>query len=300
MSKCRVLVFHCDNKAATSKHYVVRKRYRQMLADVARYQVDFMGGDANASIYRSFNNQEIPCIAQSSLNHMVKTMVEFINRFSDIDILMGYQMATSNSLLELKKLSRYFQIPKYSRDPEQEPDIDCIVTYAFNWGHDDYTRQYRKTLLESAHQGIDSARHTCQNMEENGTTDFKLDIPEYFFQIASKLGNTFWLQAAKDHDWHNPLVIHFKSMHDLTKKEDRRSTEAKQRRAKAARKKWEEWEQPPKTGQRLPQPGRPAPPWQQPQWPKEERHWSEAPWHQGQQSDQQWQKRPRRDQNWNR
>ena len=68
-----------------------------MLADVAKYQVDFMGGDANASMYHSFNQQEIPNIEQSSLNHMVKTMVEYINRFSDNDVLMGYQMASSSS-----------------------------------------------------------------------------------------------------------------------------------------------------------------------------------------------------------
>ena len=325
MSKCRVLVFHCDNKAATSKHYVVRKRYRQMLADVAKYQVDFMGGDANASIYRSFNNQEIPCIAQSSLNHMVKTMVEFINRFSDNDILMGYQMATSNSLLELRRLSRYYGIPKHSRDPGQEPDIDCIVTYAFNWGHDDYTRKYRKTLLESAHHGTDSAKHTWQNMEENGTTDFKLDIPEYFFQIASQLGNAFWLQGAKDHDWHNPLVIHFKSMHDFTKKEDRRSGEAKARRAKQARQKWESswkgWGQQ-TTGQQQyepawqeeepftpKQPERPPPPWmktpsqsswQQSYWLEEGSHGSEAPWNQSSQPGPPWHKRPRYDPYWSR
>ena len=179
--------------------------------------------------------------------------------------------------------------------------------------------------MESAHHGTDSARHTWQNMEENGTTDFKLDIPEYFFQIASQLGNAFWLQGAKDHDWHNPLVIHFKSMHDCTKKEDRRSGEAKARRAKQARQKWESswkgWGQQ-TTGQQQyepawqeeepftpKQPERPPPPWmktpsqsswQQSYWLEDDSHRSEAPWNQSSQPGPPWHKRPRYDPYWSR
>ena len=99
LNKCRALVFHCSNAKVTGACRNVRMRYRQMMADVARYQVDFMPGDANASMYGSVKNQRGYNVALSSLNIMVQSACDFVNRYGSMGWphVVGYQMTTSNS-----------------------------------------------------------------------------------------------------------------------------------------------------------------------------------------------------------
>ena len=52
MEKVRVLTFVINNVKAANSCGTVRKRLRQLFLDVARYQVDYLGGDANAAVYR--------------------------------------------------------------------------------------------------------------------------------------------------------------------------------------------------------------------------------------------------------
>ena len=63
----------------------MRKRYRQMFYDVAKYQVDLIGGDANASMYRYFVGQKIPSIGQSTFHLMLRKFIKEINRVSGED-----------------------------------------------------------------------------------------------------------------------------------------------------------------------------------------------------------------------
>ena len=50
MHTVRVLVFHAHCEVARVRCGNMRKRYRQMFYDIARYEVDLIGGDANASM----------------------------------------------------------------------------------------------------------------------------------------------------------------------------------------------------------------------------------------------------------
>ena len=51
LTTVRTLVFHVDHTAANTRVKTTRKRLRQMVLDCAKYQVDFEGGDCNASLH---------------------------------------------------------------------------------------------------------------------------------------------------------------------------------------------------------------------------------------------------------
>ena len=50
MEVTRFLILHTNHKAASSKSFNARQRDRQMMTDIARFQVDVVTGDANASM----------------------------------------------------------------------------------------------------------------------------------------------------------------------------------------------------------------------------------------------------------
>ena len=52
MEDVRVGASHIHNEYARTKRRKVRMKLRQMLVDIAGYQVDFVGSDANAGNYR--------------------------------------------------------------------------------------------------------------------------------------------------------------------------------------------------------------------------------------------------------
>jgi hypothetical protein len=54
MTTVRTLVFHVDHEAANNCCHKTRQRLRQMALDIAKYQVDFAGGDANGSLYKYY------------------------------------------------------------------------------------------------------------------------------------------------------------------------------------------------------------------------------------------------------
>ena len=53
----RVCVYHVDHKKASKSAYIVRDELTRMFVVCMYYQVDFIGGDANATSYKYFNEQ---------------------------------------------------------------------------------------------------------------------------------------------------------------------------------------------------------------------------------------------------
>ena len=99
----RFLVFHTSRKAASSKNFNARQRYRQLVTDIARFQVGLVTGDANASMYRAFNSQQTYSIGDPSLHKMMQDMGRFIDYWAVgwpnyVDI----QMVSSNTTDDLK------------------------------------------------------------------------------------------------------------------------------------------------------------------------------------------------------
>ena len=52
----RICVYHIHNAAATDTPYNVRRQLEDMMWLIAKYQIDIVGGDANAALYRYFGN----------------------------------------------------------------------------------------------------------------------------------------------------------------------------------------------------------------------------------------------------
>ena len=80
------------------------------MVDIARYQVDFVTGDANASMYRANKSQTTYSIAESSLHKMMHAMGRFINYWTSgwpnyVDI----QMVSSSSQEHLDNLTAYYR-----------------------------------------------------------------------------------------------------------------------------------------------------------------------------------------------
>ena len=90
MEMTRFLIFHTNHRAASPKDFNARQRYRQTMADIARFQMDAVTGDADASTYRAFNTQQTYSIADSSLHKMMHAMGSFINYWAG-----GWPMWTS-------------------------------------------------------------------------------------------------------------------------------------------------------------------------------------------------------------
>jgi hypothetical protein len=55
LEKARILVFHVDHHSANTKCHKTRQRLRRMASDIAQFQVDFAGGDANGSLIKYYN-----------------------------------------------------------------------------------------------------------------------------------------------------------------------------------------------------------------------------------------------------
>ena len=115
MEVVRVCVFHIDNAAARAKCLKTRMRLRQTFADCKGYQVDFVGGDANAACYRWKSTQFYHTPTASSLNIMAARSAIAANKCmmssaacADIKGLVGVQMVTSSASNELLKLARVY------------------------------------------------------------------------------------------------------------------------------------------------------------------------------------------------
>ena len=78
--------------------------------DVARYQVDYLGGDANAAMYRYYVGQPVPSIATSSLKVMLNTFVGAVNTvIYDPQHKIHAGLITSNSQDSLELFTQLFE-----------------------------------------------------------------------------------------------------------------------------------------------------------------------------------------------
>ena len=211
METTRFLIFHTNHKAASTKAFNVRLRYRQMMTDIARYQVDVVTGDANASMYKAFNSQPTYSIADSSLHKMMLAMGRFINYHAGgwpnyLDI----RLVSSNTTEQLDELKKFYQTVPHQRTGEA-PSVDCIVLYFLSWGHSSKLRSFRDTFgfelnpNTGLYEGMDAEEYERQTtdivMGNSLKRDYDLKVTNYYMQFD----NDLMLLGASDHDWHTPL-----------------------------------------------------------------------------------------------
>jgi hypothetical protein len=215
----RILTFTINNKAATDTLDNVRLRLRQLFLDVARFQVDYVGGDANAAMYRYYRGQRVPCIEKSVFSVMKDTLVAAVNSVltnSEHHIHAG--MVTSNSQETLSSLVFLFQgdTEEALRDYwDQGLSIDCVIGVVFSWGHSATLQAWRQ----------ENAREIIPELVRP-----HLGFPEFDIRVADFpffLENThLWLRTTGngDTDWHSPLFVRLRTLE--TKNKRKRSTAA--------------------------------------------------------------------------
>ena len=226
MEKIRVMTFCINNRAASDTVLNVRLRLRQLFLDAARYQVDYIGGDANGAIYKYFRNQPVSSIRNSSFDVMLRTYVAAVNtRIQNPEHKLHAQLVTSNSADTLSILGKLFN-DKRPADPwsameDECLNIDCLVGVIFSWGH---SRSLAKWRAEHAKALFDEL------------PDKLLGYPEWFVKVAEypmMLDNHhLWLntRGGGDKDWHTPLLIRIRT---LPTKNARKRTQGANDRRKA-------------------------------------------------------------------
>ena len=245
MQTVRVCVFHIDNTAARTKCLKVRMRLRQMFADCVRYQVDFVGGDANAASYRWKSTQYVHTPTASSFNIMAARSAIAANRAmspsgptiaGDTERpkgIIGIQMVTSNTSNELLNLERV-----YSTGTEQEKNdagYDCIVLVAYSWGHtrkdkqelwdfDDKPPQEKERILREREES--RAAIVAETLARPGVGSCTWHI--YVQQYAMMLTNRHVWLSETDGDWHRPLLAFIRHKDDKNRRT--RSAKATARR----------------------------------------------------------------------
>ena len=155
LERARVLVFQINNTMARERCSSTRLRLRQMFLDAARYQVDFMGGDANSAIYRYFKKQSVMSIAKSSFSIMLQTLVHSINQvIQDPAQKVHAGVVTSNSWEFFEKYSNivnnHSSEEAYRLLNAEDLSIDCVVGVVLSWGHSNpvsYTHLTLPTIL---------------------------------------------------------------------------------------------------------------------------------------------------------
>ena len=140
MEKVRALTFVVNNVKAASSCGTVRKRLRRLFLEVARYQVDYLGGDANAAVYRYYNNQQVPSIATSSLKVMLNTFVGAVNTvIHDPQHKIHAGLITSNSQESLDLFTKTYEEKTSERATQELYDlgmsIDTVIGIVVSSGH---------------------------------------------------------------------------------------------------------------------------------------------------------------------
>ena len=208
-----------------------------MMTDIARFQVDVVTGDANASMYKAFNTQSTYSIGDSSLHKMMHAMGRFINYWGGgwpnyVDI----QMVSSNTTEDLKDLTEFYQIPPHQRIGEA-PGVDCIVTYFISWAHSARIRSFRndygfeydpQTGNYDAMAPDEFEAKTNEIVEGRGAKDFVITVTNYYMQFD----NDLMLLGSTDHDWHTPLQSVIRNGRGLSTVRKRSAQATAQRNAK--------------------------------------------------------------------
>jgi hypothetical protein len=235
MSKVRVLVYHIDNKKARETPQIVRLRLRQMFLDAIRYEVDFMGGDSNAAIYRYFTNQTVASVEVSSFHHVLDHFVKVFNtlametRPADAEYLkLGFQVITSNTEQMLRYQMDYDEArgtPAFEAFPD-EPEFDVVTFVALNWGHDyqSYQERFRTPDKRNNRWRRGDPKSTGLLHELPHEIDFEIKTTEYLLNFNNEL---LWLKP-EDTDWHRPLMVSVRPW--CTKNMRKRRGDARERR----------------------------------------------------------------------
>ena len=214
LDRIRVLTFVVHNKAAAQKPQATRLRLRQMFLDVARFQVDYLGGDANGSIYRYFKHQPVYSIGQSSFAVMLRTMVSAVNSvITDPKDKVHAGLITSNSQQVLDRIKAVYD----SHDAQTAWQIledegvscDCIVGVVLSWGHSEPLQKWRSekgtSLLEITQDPI------------LGFPEFDIRVAHYPFLLNN---SHMWLNTSGNGDtsWHCPLFVRLRPIPDMNKR----------------------------------------------------------------------------------
>ena len=116
-----------------------------------KYEVDLIGGDANASMYRVFSTQRTPSIGQSSFCQMLRKFIKTIIRvsgddprqnFTNIRRKIGADFVSSSSaesLLEFKN-----QIDLGNGD---QISCDTMIAVVIGWGHNVDSKLFRDETI---------------------------------------------------------------------------------------------------------------------------------------------------------
>jgi hypothetical protein len=293
MHTVRVLVFHAHCEGARIRCGNSRKRYRQMFYDIAKYEVDLIGGDANASMYRFFSTQRSPSIGQSNFHLMLQKFIRSINRLSggnteqNIKHLankIGADFISSNSSEALLECGR--QVAEGNGDLV---DCDTMVAVVVNWGHNVYSRIFRTQGIESQltpegrygrdinHIGLRETSELHRAREPHlkalkdplGIKEFLITTNEYNFGLGRE---HLWL-GDNDNDWHSPLTVTIRPL----EAQNRRKRSAASYAARA-QKRAERAERNPRTRGGSAAAGPKAPPSSQQGWSSQQSSSSSSSW----------------------
>ena len=165
-----------------------------MAFDVVKYQVDFLGGDCNGSIYKYYNdNNHEFSIRDSNIAVILKKMVEAVNAVSKglpTFTPCNYQLVTATSTRNLALIKEYYSLPEEERG--EYPDQDVLAVIAVSWGHTPKPQDSYYALQEH-HPEIPEgewAMHVCET--------------------ALQLTNRHLWLGPVDQDWHRPLQVNLK------------------------------------------------------------------------------------------
>jgi hypothetical protein len=222
--KVRVLAFHINNVKAAKSPYSTRLRLRQLFLDVARYQVDILGGDANGAMYRYFPQQPIPSIAQSSFVVMLKTLIAAINScVQDPRHKVHADFISSNAQDKLDRFQKLFteKSPEVAWKIIEEDDggIDCVVGVTISWGHSATATRWRES--------VDTTLLTALADPLLGYSEFVAKVAEFPLLLTNR---HLWLNTAGNGDcsWHSPLIVRLRLQEDQNKR--KRSAAAQEAR----------------------------------------------------------------------
>jgi hypothetical protein len=210
---------------------------RQMFFDIARYQVDVICGDANATCYRYFNCQKTPSIYNGTYMTLLRKTVFAVNKIKSswnmeqkVETVLkqwprfiGSQTVTSNlwnTLEQCNKIGR--ENPNL---PWKEwPELDVIMCSIISWGHDKSSSTNRKFLQSSDMPTFRKFVHDSLSSKNHGPGEFFINVDNYYMNLE----NQHLLLGQNDADWHSPLIVKFVSAYQGGKR--KRSFEAESRR----------------------------------------------------------------------
>ena len=233
--KVRVMTFVINNVKARTHPQQVRLRLRQLLLDVARYQVDFLGGDANGAIYKYFPSQSIPSIRLSSFSVMLQTLIAAVNSLMQNPAhKIHADLVTSNPQENLLRLQTVFAtLPNEEAWKVVEAEDlgpDCVLGVTISWGHSPPLTVWRE---EKGRELL-----SAQVDQVLGFSEFSVKAAEYPLLLTNR---HLWLNTAGKGDcgWHSPLIIRVRVAPDQNKR--KRSAAAAARREEKKQAHWTSW-----------------------------------------------------------